>query len=191
LAAAAIITILSGPALVGYAEAARIVAQPIAVLASGLSAVLGPPAMEAAAVRDAQRARRPRLMFTVLLFAAAGAYLLFVGIPWAFNPMQVLVPAAYTIDGLAAFTIVVAGTFAWEVLPTLELNVAQREVHVALLALIATPFGLAAAATTVTTGAFALPLSNAARGTVRGIGTITMIRQIYRSGERAEEMAET
>ena len=187
LAAAAIITILSGPALMGYAEAARIVAQPIVVLASGLSAVLGPPAMEAAAVRDARRARRPRSMFTGILFAAALAYLLIAGIPWAFNPMQVLVPSAYTIDGLAAVTIAVAGAFAWTLLPTMELNVARREIGVALLALIATPFGLAAAATTVVTGAFAVPLSNAARGTVRGIGTVAMIRQTYRSGPIADD----
>ncbi|MDJ0954380.1 MAG: hypothetical protein QNJ81_11945, partial [Acidimicrobiia bacterium] len=51
-AVAAIIAALAGAEALGYAEAARVVAQPVLVLATGLTAVLAPRAMEAGMNRD-------------------------------------------------------------------------------------------------------------------------------------------
>jgi len=70
--ASVIVTRLDDPAALGYAEAARIVGQPIFVLAVGLSAVLNPRAMEAGAGRDRAAARRVARPYTVLLAIRPG-----------------------------------------------------------------------------------------------------------------------
>ncbi len=181
LATAAIISLLAGPSVLGFAEAARIVAQPIAVLTTGLVSVLGPPAMAAAAVGDAARAARPRWMFTVITLVASGAYFLVVGFEWVLNPMLIIVPLAYEVDWLVAATVAVAGVFAWQALSSNEMNAAHREKAIAGLAMVSLPFGIAFAATAGVTGAFALPLSHAARGVVRGVGLVALTRRVYRA----------
>jgi hypothetical protein len=55
--ASVIVSRLDDPAALGYAEAARVVGQPIFMLAVGLPAVLNPRAMEAGAGRDRAAAR--------------------------------------------------------------------------------------------------------------------------------------
>ncbi len=57
---------LAGPEAMGFAEAARVAAQPILVLATGLSAVLGPRGMEAAIRRTRPQAQKVLRLFLTL-----------------------------------------------------------------------------------------------------------------------------
>jgi len=95
-----IIARLANAEALGHAEAARIVAQPMFVLMTGLSAVLGPKSMEAAAVRDYQQARSIARPFNALLVAAGLAYGALTVVSWWGNPFAVLVPKAYDVPGL-------------------------------------------------------------------------------------------
>jgi O-antigen/teichoic acid export membrane protein len=97
---------MRGPELLGYFEAARIVAQPIPTLALGLGAVLGPRAMRAAHSRRRTEARRIAAQFRTCLGAVGMLYLLAVGIPHRGNVFARLVPEAFTIPGVVAFLIV-------------------------------------------------------------------------------------
>jgi O-antigen/teichoic acid export membrane protein len=71
--ASVIVTRLDTPEALGYAEAARIVGQPIFVLAVGLSAVLNPRAMEAGASRDRTAARHVARPYALLLAIVGSA----------------------------------------------------------------------------------------------------------------------
>ena len=71
-AVAAIIAALASPEDLGYAEAARVVAQPILVLSAGLSAVLSPRAMKAAMDDDLTTARQNRKVYLGMILVAAG-----------------------------------------------------------------------------------------------------------------------
>ncbi len=55
---AAVVAKVAGAAALGYAEAARIAANPVMVLAWGLSAVLGPRSVRAGQERNAEQARQ-------------------------------------------------------------------------------------------------------------------------------------
>jgi hypothetical protein len=70
------------------------------VLMVGLSAVLGPRSMEAAAARDRHQASSIARPFNALLVAAALAYGLLTVVPWWGNPFTALVPKAYDVPGL-------------------------------------------------------------------------------------------
>jgi hypothetical protein len=88
--ASVIVSRLDTPQALGYAEAARIVGQPIFVLAVGLSAVLNPRAMEAGAYRDRAAARRqaPRPAARRGRTAVRRSH----DCPWWGNPLARLVP---------------------------------------------------------------------------------------------------
>ena len=89
----------------GYAEAARIVAQPIVVLAAGLIYPLRPRAMEAALDRDLAGSIRVERIYITIVVLGGLAYIPLVGGAWLWNPMQYLVPAAYEVPGLVTATI--------------------------------------------------------------------------------------
>ena len=117
LAGSALIGALGGAAALGFAEAARVVAQPIVVLGTGLAAVLGPKAMDAGVRRDEATARQVGRRFITVMGVATVAYLLFTLLPAHLNPLAVLVPAAFEIPGLVALTVVAgaaaAASFVW------------------------------------------------------------------------------
>jgi len=106
---AGVITVLAGPAPLGLAEAARIVAQPILVLATGLSAVLAPPSMEAGLQRNRHDARRVARVFHGVTAGLGLLYLAVAAVDWPLNPLARLVPAAYDVSWLVAVSIVANG----------------------------------------------------------------------------------
>lgn len=157
-AGALLIVELAGPEAMGYAEAARVAAQPILVLGTGLGAVLGPRGMEAAIRRNRPAAQKAMRMFLGLILVTGIAYLLIVGHPWFGNPMVYLVPPAYEVTGLVAVTIVANILTAAAFQHTSELMGGREETALMKMSLIASPFLLLGAATASFTGAFARSL---------------------------------
>lgn len=109
LVVAAVISALAGQTALGLAEAARIVSQPMLVLANGLRSVLGPASMEAGADRDRRAARHVATVFYVLTATLGLGYALIVGFDWMINPFARFTPRAYEIGGLVLLTIVANG----------------------------------------------------------------------------------
>lgn len=166
-AAANILTSLAGPEAMGYAEAARQVAQPITVLGVGLLAVLGPRAVQAGSQGDRASGRRNRRVFNALLLTGAAGYSALVGFDWSLNPMAWLIPAAYTVGGLVLTTILanlLAGVFT---ILARELLGARQARPLAFISLLASPALPLAALSAGATGALARPFGYVAEGTLR------------------------
>lgn len=162
-AVATIVTALAGAEALGYAEAARVVAQPVLVLATGLTAVLAPRAMEAAMHRDLDAARHNRRVYLLIMMGGGILYLGAAATPWLLNPMKYLVPAAYVVTGLVAVTIVANLISAAMYLDINELLGAQKARPMAAIAIITSPILVLIALTARTTEAFARPVGNLVR----------------------------
>jgi len=160
-----VITHLAGAAALGHAEAARIVAQPVFVLAVGLSAVLGPRSMEAAAAGSRRAADRIALPFWGVLAAAGGAYGLAASQSWPHSPLVALVPQAYVLGGGLVALWVVAHLLLGAAFPLRsELLGAGRESAAARGAVAAAAVQLATSLSAPWTGAAARPLTYVANG---------------------------
>ncbi len=181
-AASAIIAALASPEALGYAESARVVAQPILVVAAGLKVVLAPRAMRAAMDLDPTVARRIRRTFYVAMALCGLGYLLITGWDWALNPMSRIVPSAYTLSGLVAATVLanVATTAAF--LQGDELAGARRVKTLAGISWVAGVFGLVGAFTAAVTDAFARPLSLAMAGGLRYVAQGRALVRVYGAG---------
>jgi len=180
---ASIITFTAGPEVLGWAEAARIVAHPILVLGTGLGYVMGPRIMRGAIARDAAVSRHNHRRFSGFLVAASAAYALIVGIDWAGNPMSFLVPDAYVVEWLVVATIAANVFMAAVVLVLQELTAAQRTKTIAVVSAISAPLQLLGAATANVTQAFARPISLIIGNGARLYGTSRAISQIYTSDD--------
>lgn len=104
-AAAALVTRLAGAEMLGRAEAARIVAQPLLVVSAGLSAVLGPRSMEAAVRRDRAQAGHLARVYVLALGLCGLAYGAITGVDWSWSPLGDAIPVAYVQTGLVALTV--------------------------------------------------------------------------------------
>ena len=177
--AAALITAFAGAVAVGYGEAARLVGQPVLVLSTGLTAVLGPRVMSAAIDRDDGRGMRLIARHALLVLLSGSVYLLIAGwdVPW--NPMAVLIPAAYAVAGLTAVSIVAAVVNALVHLRVEELMGAHREVDLVKVSVAASIVGVAVAFTSPWTEAFAFPLSLLAMSAARYVGYWYYRRKVY------------
>ena len=158
---------LASPEDLGYAESARIVAQPILVFAAGLTAVLSPRAMRAGLTRDRDMARSSTRAYSALLLGGALLYLLLVGWDWPLNPMATIVSSAYILGGLVALTIVGNTVAAMTFLQGDELAGAGRERSLAGYAWFSSIFLVAGGLTAGATGAYARSISWIAGGTMR------------------------
>jgi len=179
-ASANIITQLAGSVAYGYAEAARQVAQPVTVLASGLLAMMAPPAIRAASHHDGNAARRNRGTYLLVLGAAAGMYLLLVSWDWVLNPMSLLVPSAYVVGGLVAATILANGLAAGFRILSKEMLGAGRARNLAAISLVSAPFLPLAALTAGITEAFARPLGYILEGVTRISVAGASLKEYYR-----------
>ena len=173
---ATVITYLASPEAMGYAEGARIVAQPILVMATGLSTALRPRAMEAAMARDTKVSLHVQKLFVGLVVVGTALYLPLVAVPWAGNPMKFFVPPAYEVSGLAAAAIVANLIMAVVLVMVNEMFAAGRAKAVAIIEGIAVPLGVATAVSAAAIGAFAWPLAR----TVGGLGALLGLGYIYR-----------
>lgn len=170
LAGAAIIGALGGASALGFAEAARVVAQPVVVLGTGLSAVMSPKAMEAGARGDRAGANLVGRRFLWAIKLTTVAYLAVVTFNWIGNPFALLVPAAYDVPGLVAVTVIAgalaAASFVW----ASELVAVGRSSWILPTDTAAAGARLAAAVTAGVIGAFAAPLGVGLGGATRLLG---------------------
>jgi O-antigen/teichoic acid export membrane protein len=189
--ASVIVSRLDTPAALGYAEAARIVGQPMFVLAVGLSAVLNPRAMEAGAGRDRAAARHVARPYTALLAAVGLVYAALTVAPWWGNPLARLVPQAYVVAGLVPATVASFVLFGLPIIPRSELTGARRERVLPQVGLVAGVLQCAAALSAVWIGAFARPLGVALFAAVLLVGYAHHQRQVYGEGDpRSAEASE-
>jgi hypothetical protein len=179
-----LITYLASPEALGYAEAARIVGQPILVLGSGLTFALRPRAMESAMKRQQAASRRVEFLFVAMVVIATLVYLPIAGGAWAWNPMYRLVPAAYEVGGLVVAVILTNALLATAFLIANELMAAGQARSLALIEGVAAPFRTAAAASAVAIGAFARPASEAVSAIATWLGFIYLYRKWYQSQGR-------
>ena len=177
--AATVITTLAGAAAMGYAESARVVAQPVLVFATGLTAVLGPRVMGSAMLRENEASRSMLRRFAQLTFIAGGIYLVFAGWAMPWNLMQYFVPSAYVVTGLVAVTIVANVIFGSLFLLPEELMGARREADLVKVSFIESPLLIAVAFTAGVTGAFARPLGMLVQAVGRLIPFIHYRAKVY------------
>jgi O-antigen/teichoic acid export membrane protein len=188
--ASVIVTQLDTPEALGYAEAARIVGQPIFVLAVGLSAVLNPRAMEAGAGRDRAAARHVARPYTVLLVLVGLVYALVTAATWWGNPLARLVPQAYVVAGLVPVTVASFVLFGLPIIPRSELTGARRERVLPRVGLIAGVLQCAAGLSAVWIGSFARPLGVALFGAVLLLGYGYHQRLVYGAGDLGSSNAD-
>ncbi len=184
--AATIITRLASPEALGFAGAARVVAQPITVFASGLTAVLAPRIVEAAMKRDRALARHTNTVYLVAIAVAGVAYLAVAGWSWMLNPMTWIVPSAYEISGLVALTIVANIATAGIFLQVNDLLGAKRETTLAKVSWAVSPVLLIGAATAGVTDAFARAIGRLGEATIRFFVQLRVIKPQYEDPRNQE-----
>ncbi len=185
-AIASVIGLLAGAEELGYAEAARLAGQPIIVVALGISAVLGPKSMEAAARRNKRQASRLARTHNLMLVAVSLAYLLVAGGDWAWNPLARIIPTAYVIGGLAALTIV-ANVIGSVTLPAQrELLGGRYERRLTIVEVFAGIIGLTVSMSASVTKSFARPLSLAAQNLWRVFDYRRALQKLYASPPATE-----
>lgn len=172
---------LAGATAVGLAEATRIVGQPVLVLATGLSAVLGPRSVRAARRRSPAEAQRVARLFQRVTLAGGAAYLLLAGPAWLLNPLPRLVPAAYVVPGLAAAAVLAAIANGALYPGRSELLGLERSGDVMRVDAAGAGLRIAVAWTAGLVGPFAVPLGFLALGSVRWAGYRWVLRGAYRA----------
>jgi hypothetical protein len=182
--ASVLVSRFDAPESLGYAEAARIVGQPLFVLAVGLSPVLNPRSIEAGAGRDRMAARRVARPYAVLLVAVGLAYGALTVTSWRGNPLGTLVPQAYVVAGLVPITVASFVLFGLPIISRFELTGASRERVLPQVGLAAV-VQCAASLSAVWIGAFARPVGVALFGAVLLLGYAYQQRLVYATGDLA------
>jgi O-antigen/teichoic acid export membrane protein len=174
---------LAGAEALGHAEAARIAAQPVFVMAVGLSAVLGPRSMEAGVARNVRQAKRVSRPFVSLLLVAAVAYGAVLVRPWPGNPVAALLPLAYAVPGLVLVS-VLANMLIGVVFPMrAELLAARRERALVRVAVLSAALQTAVSAGSAWVGAFARPLGVSVNGAMLWLGYSRLRQALYTAGQ--------
>jgi O-antigen/teichoic acid export membrane protein len=127
LLVAGVVSALAGEAALGYAEAARTLAQPIVVVSMALRSVYGPDSMRTARSRDKAGAAKVANTFMLVLWPLTVVYALAVGWDWSFSPLGDLVPTAYVVAGLVVVSVIGNGFNGASFPLRLELVGADRE----------------------------------------------------------------
>jgi hypothetical protein len=184
-----IIIYLAGEEALGYAEAARIVAQPIVVLAAGLIYPLRPRAMEAALDRDLAASIRVERIYIMIVVLGGLAYIPLAGGAWFWNPMQYFVPAAYEVSGLVTATILANIVLASIFLLVNEMMAAGRGRTLVLINAIGGVVRIVVALSAGLIGAFARPAAEASGEGAVGVGLLRSRRGIYGSSTTSDRDA--
>lgn len=182
--AAAAVARVAGAAMLGYAEAARVVSQPVWVLAAGLAAVMGPQSMAAAHERRSVDARRLARRQARIIAAVGILYVLAAGYVWPWNPLRILLPKAYVLTGMVCLMIVGNSILAMSAPGHAELLGGRRQATRLRIEISGSAVRLAMIATTKWLGAFSIPAGVIALGLVRGLAIDRALRVYY--GERED-----
>jgi O-antigen/teichoic acid export membrane protein len=181
-----LVATLAGAAALGYVEATRVGSQPLFVLVTGLSAVLGPRLMEAGADRDARLSDRVRRPFLAFVAIAGVVYLAAVALPWPPNPVRVLLPKAYTVPGLLALTVLVAVLHGLLQPWRSELTGAGKARELVQAEGAGTICSIAVSATAAVLGPYARPLSAAVQNAVSLLWYMRERAALYRNAAQGE-----
>jgi O-antigen/teichoic acid export membrane protein len=179
-----IVSRLIGVAVLGYVEAARIVGQPLVVLAAGLTAIVMPLSMEAARRADVVTARRVSWLFDSSLFVLGLVYLGAVEFSWPGNLLPKLLPNAYTVPGLVAATVLANILFNTAHPYRYELFAAGAERSVANIEIVGNIIRTLIAGCAAVLGAFAIPAGIAALGAARWIGCLGCLKSYYEAARQ-------
>ncbi len=179
LLASTIVTTVAGPAILGLAEAARVVVQPVPVFSLGVMAALSPQSMQAARDKDRRAARSISRTYLRLMGTLGVVYFAIVAVPWAGNPLAALVPNAYTVGGLVAVTLLANLVYALPRPYRSELIGADRTAVMASSEFAGGAVRTLVAVTASLTQAFAMPLGLLALGTVRWVAFKRFVRALY------------
>ena len=185
--AAALVAALAGAEMLGYAEAARILAQPLLVTAFGMNAVLGPRSMAAARVGEERQALRIARIYVLLLSAVGGVLVLAIGFDTSWNPIASVLPNAYMISGLVAMAIVANLLNSFTHPARYELIGADRERRMAGLEIAGNTIRVVVATSARWLGSYAIPLSFAALGVIRLAVIRRLLVPVYADSGRREE----
>jgi len=177
--AAAIVARAAGAAVLGYAEASRLVAQPIFVFSVALGAVLGPHSVEAARRRSPDEAGRVSLEYRGWFTGVGVAYLLLTGSRSGWNPLVSLLPNAFLISWLVPVS-VLANLANGIVFPQRsELLGAGRATALLSVEVIGNAVRVIIASAAPVIGAFAIPIGLTALGLLRWPGYLWALRGHY------------
>jgi hypothetical protein len=176
---AAMVTRLAGPEPLGFAEAARILSQPLLVLSMGLGAVIGPRSMESGARADAGQARRYATVFALLIGGASVAYGVVALTPVTGARLAALLPGAYAVPGLILLTLV--GNVLYGIVTPYrsELMGARRERGLAGVEIVGAAGQCLVALAAGALHAYARPAATAVHGVVRLAGYLRLRRGVY------------
>jgi hypothetical protein len=157
LVASVIMTLVAGPEIVGFAEAARVAAQPVLVVTTGVAAAMASRHLRAAASSDRDAAINVNRNFLLVVAVAGITYLFFAGFAWSLNPLFALMPSAYQISFLVPVTIL--SNLVLSVTSPLrdQLIASNMEVPMAKIDFASLVIPAVVAATAGVTGAFARP----------------------------------
>jgi O-antigen/teichoic acid export membrane protein len=189
--AAALLTRLAGVAVLGYLEAARVAAQPLMVVSTGITAVGNPRTMQAARDRNPVRARRVTTIWDGALLGFAVCYSIAIGWSHPLNPFMRLVPVAFVIPGLVLARI--AGNLALTLtLPfRAQLLAMRQEKLIAKVEVFGNLLRIAATVSAVVVGAFALPIGQLVQAATRIPFYSRMLRFKYGSSSDTAKQATT
>lgn len=183
LLAAVVVAAIAGREALGHAEAARIVAAPVLVFGAGISAVLGPRVLSAAAAFSRGLARHYMGLFGMLVAVAALGYTAIAGFDTPWNPMQILIPKAYVVSGLVLITIWANALVLISILMRSQmLGTGSHRALVPNALVGGFAFGgVALAAGSL--GAFAMPIGESAQASVRLVGYSGTLKTVYAARE--------
>jgi O-antigen/teichoic acid export membrane protein len=171
---------LAGATAVGEFEAARQLAQPLFVVATGLMAVLRPRVMSAAQHADEPTARRFSAVYAALLAVCGVGYALVAGVQWPGNPLVDVFPNAFRLDWmLPALSVATAVAFFTPMLGIQAIsarreremtwvNTTNQVVYIGAVAALAVPLG-----------ALAMPAASALNSFVLFARFRPLLRRIY------------
>ncbi|MGF7239482.1 MAG: Wzz/FepE/Etk N-terminal domain-containing protein, partial [Frankia sp.] len=181
LLSSALITRLASPVALGHAEAARIVGQPLFVLAVGLMAALTPYSMTAATTRDRATANRFARPYMLTITGIGVLYAVFTATHWSGNPAGAFVPQAYVVAGLVPATVVAFVLTGLPLMARAELSGAGWVHSLPRVAILGGLLQCAVAASAMWIGGYARPLSQGAFAVVLIAGYARARRRMYRT----------
>ncbi len=181
LAVNGIVIAVAGAAVLGLAEAARVVARPILVINTGLGQALAPRSIAAAQRANRRAARRVSWVFATVTGVGGAIYAAAVSIDWALNLAQAAIPNAYAVSGLVLAVclsnIVIGISFPGRY----ELLGAKRESWVTFTEIVGQVGRSGVAAGAAVLGAFVIAIGDIVLGMVRILGYRVKLPEIYSS----------
>ena len=182
LVASVVMTLVAGPEIVGFAEAARVAAQPVLVVTTGVAAALASRHLRAAASVDRAAAISVNKSFFLVIAVAGISYLFLAGFAWSFNPLFALIPTAYDIAFLIPVTILSNLVLSITSPIRDQLIASNMEVPMAKIDFASLTIPTVVAATAGLTGAFARPLGIIGQNVFRTIRYRAIWRAAFAGG---------